>query len=330
MENGSNRLMIDVVSIISTIAPEADMVKMTMRLEEAISNYEIHRKTLVELEEDLPEKIQMYLSAKKLEGLADKTLADYKLELRLFAGECKLPVSQITTVTIRSYLGSIQEVMASTLGKKLSVLKSFFSWLVEEEFLLRDPTKKIKTPKTPKRLPKGLSVEELEIVRESCESLRERALLEIFYSTGCRLSEVANMDIEHLNTQGMNLKVIGKGDKERVVYLSYKAMYHLKRYLKLRNDDCQALFVTERRPNRRLKNATIQQIIDKIEQRSGIKTSLHPHTFRHTFATSLMDSGADLADIQQLLGHSSPATSMVYANVSEERKQQAHKKYHVQ
>lgn len=330
MENGINRLMIDLVSIVSTIAPEADLTKMTFRFEEALTNYDVKRKTIVEMEDDLPEKIGTYLSAKRLEGLAPGTLKDYQMELYLFCGQCKLPAAQVSTSTIRSYLSGIDGVMSSTIGKKLSVLKSFFGWLVEEEYILRDPTKKIKTPKTPKRLPKGLSVEELEMVRESCIDLRERALVEVFYSTGCRLSEVASMDIADVDMQSMSMKVVGKGDKERVVYLSHKCLYHLSRYLKSRKDDSEALFATQKRPLRRMGNAAIQQVVDKIEKRSGIMTKLHPHVFRHSFATSLMNRGIDLADLQQLLGHSSPATSMVYTEVSEERKQQAHKRYHAQ
>jgi site-specific recombinase XerD len=330
MNNGKNHLMIDALSIVSTIAPDADMTKITHRLEEAFGNYEIERKTHVEIAQDLPEKVVMFISAKRLEGLSYNTLKDYELELRLFAAKCPLAVAQVSTAAIRSYLGGIDDVAASTIGKKLSVLKSFFAWLVGEEFILRDPTAKIKTPKTPKRLPKGLSAEHLEMVRESCVSSRERALLEIFYSTGCRLSEIANMNRSHLDTRAKSIRVIGKGDKERIVYLSFKALYHLERYLDERTDDCEALFVTDRRPHRRMRNSTIQQIVRRIASRADISTNLHPHRFRHTFATSLMDAGIDLVDLQHLLGHSSPATSLVYASVSEERKQRAHRKYHVQ
>jgi site-specific recombinase XerD len=217
----------------------------------------------------------------------------------------------------------------STIGQKLSVLKSFFGWLVKEEVLLRDPTLKVKLPKKPKRLPKGLSIEELETVRDSCNTLRQRALIEVMYSTGCRLSEVASMNKNDINIRTMNLKVIGKGDKERVVYLSIKAYLQVKKYLKSRTDDCEALFITSKQPYRRLGNRAIQREIDKIETLSNIKKKLTPHVMRHTFANLSMDAGIELADLQHLMGHSNPFTTLVYSSVSEERKQQAFKKYHV-
>lgn len=323
------RLLNDVQSLVGTICPDVDINKLTIRMEEVLSNYEATRKTYEQLGEDLPEKVDMFISAMKIEGLSDLTIMDYQLELSLFTKHCKKAATQVTTIDIRSYLSSLDGIMSSTVGKKLSVLKSFFGWLVREEVLLRDPTIKVKLPKKPKRLPKSLTVEELEIVRDSCRTYRERALIEVMYSTGCRLSEVSNMKRSDINTQSMSVKVIGKGDKERHVYLSSKAMYHLQKYLMNRLDDCDYLFVTIRKPIRKMSDDSIQLEIRKIEKRSNIDKKISPHTFRHTFAQLSMDAGIDLADLQQLLGHSNPATSLMYSAVSEERKQQAHRRFHV-
>ena len=142
--------------------------------------------------------------------------------------------------------------------------------------LLKNPTAKIKTPKTPKRLREGLTIEELELVRESCETIRQRALIEVFYSTACRLSELSSLNIKDINWQDMSVIVFGKGSKERKVFLSFKALYHLKRYLKSRSDDCEALFITDRKPYRRLTNRGIQYQIDKIEQVSQVSKPLTP------------------------------------------------------
>lgn len=128
----------------------------------------------------------------------------------------------------------------------------------------------------------------------------------------------------------MSAKVIGKGDKERVVYISFKALFHLKKYLKSRNDDSEALFATGKKPYHRMGIRAIQEEIDKIAQAAKIQKKLHPHVMRHTFASLSMDAGIELADLQHLLGHSNPATTLIYSSVSEERKQQAFKKYHVQ
>jgi site-specific recombinase XerD len=330
MANDVARLMNDLNVLVSTMFPDADMNVLPVRLEEVLSNYEIQRKSHLQMEQDLPEKVELYLASKKIEGLSNKTLKGYKGELKLFTDYCKKPTALVNAADIRSFLASFESAKMSTLGQKLSVLKSFFSWMVKEEILLRDPTSKVNPPKKPKRLPKGLTIEELEIVRESCKTLRQRAILEVMYSTGCRLSEIAGMNREDINIQGMNLKVIGKGNKERVVYLSFKALFHLKKYLKSRKDNCEALFVTERQPYRRMGNGAIQREIDKIEKVANISKKLHPHVLRHTYATLSMDAGIELADLQQLMGHSNPSTTLVYSQVSEERKQQAFKKYHVQ
>ncbi|OXS80653.1 hypothetical protein B1B05_01305 [Domibacillus enclensis] len=306
---------------------------MAVRLEEVVSNYQTNRKSNDNLADDLHDNIEIFISSKRLEGYSDLTLYDYQTELSLFADQMKKSTVQISTPDIRNYLSKIKqekEVMASTLGKKLYVLKSFFSFLVQEEILLRDPTKKIKAPKLPKRLPKALSVEELEMVRESCKTLRQKALIEVMYSTGARLSEVSNMRIKDLNKPNMTITVIGKGDKERVTFLSYKSLFHLNKYLKSRADDCDYLFATQNKPIRQMKNCSIQREVDKIEKLSGLTKKLTPHVFRHTLASTMVNNGADLVDIQQILGHSNPSTSLVYINVSEERKQSAHKRFHVQ
>jgi site-specific recombinase XerD len=330
MINDTGRLANDLKVIISTLTPDVELNRLEVRLEEVLSNYEIHRKTQKDIENDLADKVEIFLSSRKIEGLSDLTLDGYKIELRLFANYVNKAVVQITTSDIRMFLAHNKKWMMSTVDRKLSVLKSFFGWLVKEEMLLRDPTAKIKAPKKPKRLPKALSIEELEIVRESCKTIRERALMEVMYSTGCRLSEIANMRKSDINLQEMSVRVIGKGDKERICYLSVKALHQLKKYLLSRGDGCEYLFVTERKPYRKMSHRNIERIIDVIEGRAKISKKLTPHVFRHTFGTLAMENGADLADVQHLLGHEDPATTLVYSHVSEERKKQAHKRFHVQ
>lgn len=324
------RLTADINTIVTMLSPDIDEVRFHLLMEEVLANYEINRKTLIDLENDIPEKIEMFLAAKRLEGLSELTLANYKYELLNFATVFNKAAAHITTPDIRLYLGKKIGLKTSTVSTKLTILKSFFGWLQREEILLRDPTAKIPTPKKEQRLPKALTIEELEIVRESCETIRQRALIETLYSTGCRLSELSQLNKDSINLSNMSAKVVGKGNKERVVYFSFKAMHHLRKYLKNRNDDCEALFVTERRPIRRMTNRGIQFEVDKIEQKANIQKKLTPHVMRHTFAMLSMDAGIELTDLQHLMGHSNPATTLVYGTVSEERKQAAYKKFHVQ
>jgi site-specific recombinase XerD len=328
--NDTARIANDLLVVMSTLVPDVDMQVLPVRLEEVLSNYEISRRTEKDIENDFNDKLEIYLSARAIEGLSQKTLSGYKMELSMFAKYINKAVVQITTSDIRKYLAHNKDWMITTVDGKLSVIKTFFGWMVKEEMLLRDPSAKINAPKKPKRLPKSLSVEELEIVRDSCETLRERALIEVMYATGCRLSEVANMKTNDINSQEMSLRVIGKGDKERIVYLSVKAMHQLRKYLKSRKDDCEYLFVTKRRPASQMTGRSFERIVDKIKERAKLSKNLTPHVFRHTKATLMMESGADLADVQQILGHENPSTTLIYAQVSEERKKQAHKRFHVQ
>lgn len=324
------RIMNDLEVIVTTIQPDIDSIKLKIRMEEIIERYTITLKTQQQLEEDLLSNIRLYISSKRLEGLSELTLNDYYRELVTFEYTVQKPTVNITTADIRNYLASNESNMASTTGKKLSVIKSFFVWLVDEEIILKNPAARIKQMKQPKRLPKALTAIELEQLREACGSLRERAIVEVMYSTGCRLSEISNMKRKAINWSNSSLKVIGKGDKERVVYINPKARYHLERYLEEceeSENECEYLFSTERRPCRQLQNKSIQDIISKISSRTTIDKKVTPHVFRHTMATLAMENGIELGDLQQLLGHESANTTLRYASVSEERKYNAHKRF---
>jgi integrase/recombinase XerD len=301
-----------------------------MTLTGILSLYDIQLARLPGAHPDIRDKADQFLSAKRLEGLSELTMKDYALELRIFSQYVSTPINQIATTDIRDYLSHFENLKMSSVSKKLSVLKSFFAWLADEEIIAKDPVRRIKPPKKEQRLPKALTIEELEMIRESCITPRERALVEVFYATGGRLSEIEALNKSDINYQAMSARVIGKGNKEREVYLSYKALYHLKKYVLQRLDDEPALFITERRPYRRVSNRAIQRAIKVIAARTGIQKSIHPHTFRHTFATLTLNNGADLSSVQALLGHSDPATTQVYAQVSESKKREAYRKHLVQ
>lgn len=321
------QMLSEMVTAITSISPNIDVESVRNILSGILTRYHVALIEHDEIHPDLTEKIKLFISSKKLEGLSDLTLYSYQLELRIFSEMVKKHTKEITTADIRTYLGSFEQLKLSSVSRKLSVLKSFFGWLTSEEMIQRDPTAKLKPPKLEKRLPKALTVEELELLRESCETRRQRALLEVLYVTGCRLSEVSDLNKSDINYQSMSCRVVGKGNKEREVYFSPKAMYHLERYIDNRKDDCEALFVTERKPYRRLSNRGIQRELEKITKQSGIEKSVSPHTLRHTFATLTLNNGADIVAVQALLGHESPETTLIYAQLTEEKKRESHKKY---
>lgn len=324
--NANEMLISEIVSFISELVPiHVDDVKS--KLSHIMAKYHVKFVERDETHPDLHEKIELYLSAKKLEGASENTLYNYGLQLRIFADKVKKKAENITPADIRVFLASFENNKQSTIGTKLTVLKSFFSWLHGEEIIQRDPTIKLKSPKEEKRLPNALTVEELEMLREGCKTPRQRALVEVMYVTGCRLSEVHQMNISDINTQTMSAVVFGKGSKEREVYFSFKAMYHLNKYLESRTDECKALFITERKPYHRLSRRGIQREIKKIAANVGLENKVSPHTLRRTFATLTLNNGAELAAVQELLGHSSPETTLRYARITEERKREQHKKY---
>lgn len=321
-------LISEIAAFVMELVP-IDVEKTKSKLSVIISKYHVKRVESDEVHPDLFEKIQLYLSSKKLEGLSATTLSNYNRDLKLFANEVKKRSEDISSADIRVYLAKFEHLKMSSVSTKLSVLKSFFGWLTNEEILLRDPTAKLKPPKQEKRIPKALTIEELEMLREGCQSNRQRAFVEVLYATGCRLSEVHDLNISDIDHQAMSARVIGKGNKERVVYFSFRAMYHLKKYINSRTDDDPSLFVTERKPYRRLSKRAIQREVDKIAKQANVK-NVSPHVLRHTFATLTLNNGAELAAVQALLGHESPETTMIYAKLTEDKKHEAYKKYLVQ
>jgi integrase/recombinase XerD len=317
--------------IISALScPNMDKPKLEQTLTTILSQYDIKPALIHNGHPDLQQKIKLFLAGKRLEGLSPLTLEGYELELRIFAEHVQKATADITTADIRTYLGECDYLKNSSLSRRLSVLKSMFGWLTSEEIILRDPTRRIKPPKKEQRVPKALSIEELEMIREACITPRERALIEVYYATGARLSEVQKLNREDIDWQTMSVRVIGKGNKERPVYFSFKASYHLKKYLMRRVDEVPALFTTERQPYRRLSDRGIQRAIKVIADRSGVKKNVHPHIFRHTFATLLLNNEADLVSVQGLLGHVDPATTQIYAQITDEKRKQAHKQYLIQ
>lgn len=330
MQAAGEQLLSQVTQSLYAACPGLDIPAMQAQLSEIISRYDIRRIETEQAHPDLSEKIELFLSGKKLEGLSQKTLGNYELHLQIFADTVKKKAEDVTTADVRVYLGRYQGQKISTISTKLSVLKSFFGWLTAEEIISRDPTTKIKPPKKEKRLPKALSIEELEMLREACRNSRQRALIEVLYATGCRLSEVQTLNRQDIDYNTQSCRVIGKGNKEREVYFSFKAMYHLRKYLMSRTDQEPAIIATERRPYRRLSGRGIQREIGIIAANAGLHKKISPHTLRHTFATLTLNNGADLVAVQELLGHENPATTQIYASISAERKREQHKKHLVQ
>lgn len=323
-------LINQLVDELADVCGEENKSKVEARLSAVLSLYDIQPRKPAAGHPDLIDHVEQYLAAVKLEGFSGYTTEGYERHLRLFTENIVKPVEEITTQDIRAYLAGFDQLKPSSRATKIWIVKAFFTWLVEEEVLEANPMRKIKPPKLEKSLPKALSIEELELLREFCRTKRDRAMIEVFYSSGARLDEVQQTNKSDVNWQENTLRVTGKGSKQRDVFLSVRARYHLQRYLSTRDDDCEALFVTERKPYRRLGRRAFQKTFKQIAERAGLEKSFHPHVMRHTFATLTLNNGAEMSVIQEMLGHASPTSTQIYAQVTDQRRKETHKKHLIQ
>lgn len=277
---------------------------------------------------DLQEKIVLYLQIKKLENYSEATLKNYFYTLRRFEGFIKKPVAAINKNDIRYFLANCySDLKPSSINTKIYCLKGFFQWLTDEEIIPKNPARLIKDNKLPKRLRKSLTIAELEKLRIACKDVRERALLEFIFATGCRVTEVVNTNVSDIDFSNNSLKVVGKGDRQRVVFFSDKTKLYLQNYLGTRQDNNPALFIASKFPFGRIGKRGIEVIISRLGKRAGIGRPVFPHLLRHTMATLGLQSGADITTIQHLLGHSSPATTQTYAQNSVENLKHEYKQH---
>ena len=320
MSIANNEVIIKLVGKLTLEFPTIDQLKVRRIAEEVLYGFDIvpQEKGLT-TSGDTEDKLQIYLVVKKLDGLSIITLKNYNREILKFARYLRKPLATVTTMDLRMYLAQrCKNLKPGTTNTQGYILKSFFSWLAEEEYIPKNPMLKIKATKEPDRLRHALTVDEVEALRQKCENLREKTLLEFTYSTGCRLSEIESVNKDDLNFHDKTLKVIGKGNKERIVCFNTKAKYLLKQYILSRTDDNPALFVASKGKNIRLGGRSIEREIKKIALRANLGKAIYPHLLRHSIATHLLAAGMSLHNVQALLGHSDPKTTEIYAETSVE------------
>ncbi|NHL36648.1 integrase, partial [Clostridium botulinum] len=288
--SAKNEVVIKLVGKLSMEFEGIDQLKVRSIVEEVLYKYSILPEETGLVASDIEEKLQIYLASKKLDGLSIGTLKNYRYNLIIFADYLRKPLAAIETMDLRMFLAArCKDMKQSSVNGQISILKSFFGWLADEEYIPKNPAKKLKQTKQPKRVRKPLT--------------------EFLISTGCRLDEVFKVNKDNINWHEMSLFVVGKGDKERKVYFNTKAKILLKKYLFSREDDDPALFVTSKRPYHRLGKRSIQREFKKIANIAGIEKSIHPHLFRHSFATYKINSGMSLPVLQHLMGHENPSTT---------------------
>lgn len=303
-------------------------------LDRASTKYNIKLKEtgLTVVEDELPKVVQMYLVCKKMSGLSDTTLRNYKVFLQLFFHEANKSPQAITANDIRVFLYLYQQnrgISSRSLDKYREYLRHFFTWAHEEGYIQTNPSKNISAIKYEEKPREALTQIELEYLRKACMSVKEKAIVEFFYSTGCRVSELTNVKKDDINWNDKSVHLFGKGKKHRVSFINAKAQIALKEYLDSRDDDCEYLFATSRKPYRQMHKDGIEKIVRIISDRAFESTGKHitPHILRHTTATTALRNGMPISDISKLLGHEKIDTTMIYAKSSLADVQMGHKKY---
>lgn len=300
-----------------------EQIKMEVILE--LNNYDVKKRTFDIIPYDyIPECAKVYLTVRKIEGLKKKTLDLYGLRIGQFFNMMRIPIEKVTPNDIYIWLYRLQNESKPNHGGQMSnrtldgaktIICTFFKWANTEGYIEKNPCANIKPIKYTRKERESLSEEELEMIRNACESARDKAIIEVLYSTGCRVTEFTDIKIKDVDLDNGEILVLGKGGKYRRVYLNVKAKLAIVEYLKTRNDTLPYLFIS--RQKKQMSKNAIEHIVKNIGVKSGIERRIYPHLFRHTTATIGIQRGMNVVDVQKILGHKSLDTTMIYAHVAD-------------
>lgn len=275
------------------------------------------------------EYMNMFLAAKQIEGCSERTIQYYRVTVEHMLKRISTEVRKITTDDIRGYLAEYQQVNSCskvTVDNVRRNLSSFFSWLEEEDYILKSPMRRIHKIKTKQPVKEIITDEMIERLRDNCKCPRDLAMIDLLYSTGIRVGELVGLNRSDIDFEERECIVYGKGDKERRVYFDAKAKLHLQNYLDSRADNNPALFVSLDAPFERLKISGVEIRIRELGRKLNIE-KIHPHKFRRTMATRAIDKGMPIEQVQKILGHSQIDTTMQYAIVNQNNVKTSHRKY---
>lgn len=309
----------------------AQMEQLQKVLQHTLYNVEITivdaaKDTSSDTNQDLTER---FISAKRIEGCSEKSLTYYRKTIEKMLSAVEKSIKYIETDDLRRYLTEYQKngnLSRVTVDNVRRILSSFFSWLEDEDYIIKSPVRRIHKVKTAKTVKDTYTDENLETMRDNCENLRDLAMIDILASTGMRVGELVLLNRADINFEERECVVFGKGSKERVVYFDARTKIHLQNYLNSRTDDNPALFVSLRAPYDRLQIGGVEVRLREIGKLLGI-SKVHPHKFRRTLATVAIDKGMPIEQLQQLLGHQRIDTTLQYAMVKQSNVKAAHRKY---
>ena len=280
-------------------------------------------------EQDKPDLVQLFLAAKRVEGCSDKTVRYYESTIRNMIEKTGIGITSLTTDDLRFYLDQYQQNSNAgkvTIDNIRRILSSFFSWLEDEDYIVKSPVRRIHKVKTCKTVKETYSDEALEIMRDNTECPRDLAIIDLLASTGMRVGELVKLNRYDIDFEGRECVVLGKGNKQRKVYFDARTKIHLQNYLSSRSDENEALFVSLQKPFDRLQISGVEIRLRELGRKLNIN-KVHPHKFRRTLATMAIDKGMPIEQVQQLLGHQSVDTTLQYAMVNQANVKASHRRY---
>ncbi len=329
VSNMNTEIITEIEQSLLNCLDNAQMETLHKVLYRCLGNVEINTKSIEICEYTNDELIKKFISAKEIEGCSKRTTKYYESTLLKMNSKMDKGITHMTTDDLRSYLTDYQKVnncSKASIDNVRRNLSSFFSWLEEENYILKSPMKRIHKIKTDKVIKETYSDETLELLRDNCNCLRDLAIIDILASTGMRVGELVKLNINDIDFENRECVVFGKGSKERPVYFDARTKIHLKNYLNSRTDSNQALFVSLDEPHNRLNISGVEIRLRQLGRKLGI-SKVHPHKFRRTVATKAIDKGMPIEQVQSLLGHSQIDTTMHYAMVNQNNVKESHRKY---
>lgn len=324
---GDTNMQEKIVSVLNEMAEYLSISQMKKLQEVIIRNFAENEAKKKEITNE--EYLKMFLDAKRIEGCSERTIRYYRTTVEHLIVQVKTDFRKITTEEIREYLSNYQKrnnCSNATIDNVRRNISSIFSWLEEEDYILKSPMKRIHKIKTKTVVKNTISDEGIEKLRDNCKEKRDLAIIDLLYSTGIRVGELVNLNIDDIDLEGRECVVYGKGDKERKVYFDAKAKIHLKEYIDARTDHNEALFVTLDAPYDRLKISGVEIRLRKLGRELELDR-IYPHKFRRTMATRAIDKGMPIEQVQKILGHSQIDTTMQYAMVNQNNVKTSHQKY---
>lgn len=324
-----DEIMNEILQCMLPYLDNGQLIVLKHNLNRVLDQCEISRTAQQIKEDDNTSLISMFIESKRVEGCSDKTLKYYESTLVAMSSAIGVSVRRIRTEDLRSYLTQYQSRYQSsrvTIDNIRRILSSFFSWLEDEDYILKSPVRRIHKIKTATIIKETYTDEELEKMRDNCDKLRDLALIDLLASSGMRVGEIVQLNRDTVNFTERECVVVGKGNKERVIYFDARTKLHLQQYIKSRSDNNPALFVTLRAPNSRLTIGGIEHRLRSIGKGLNLH-KVHPHKFRRTMATMAIDKGMPIEQLQKLLGHQRIDTTLMYAMVKQSNIKSAHRKY---